>query len=75
LRSDVEFDSEKIGSANHTKLKFQELAHPPCQGWVCGVIKPPRFAKAPTERTYRLHWQRTWNCFFALQVSKTLRQL
>jgi len=34
----VEFDSEKVGSSNHTQLKFQETEHVPCPGRVCGVI-------------------------------------
>jgi len=39
----VKFDSEKVGSANHTPLKFQETTHLPCPGWVCGVIKWQKF--------------------------------
>jgi len=39
----LDFDSGKVGSANHTQLYFQEATHlrmrSHCPGWVCGVIK------------------------------------
>jgi len=34
----LEFDFEKVGSANHAQLKFQEATHLPCPGWVCGIF-------------------------------------
>jgi len=31
----MEFDSEIVGSANHTQWKFQEAKHLACPAWVC----------------------------------------
>jgi len=36
----LDFDSGKVGSANHTQLGFQEATHLPFLGRVCGVVKP-----------------------------------
>jgi len=45
----LDFDSGKVGTSNHTQLKFQEATHLLCRGWVCGVIKRQKFATGSLE--------------------------
>jgi len=65
FRSTLDFDSDEIGSTNHTQLKLQEGTHLPCAGWVCGVIKRQMFATGIFKTEFSLchFWIKTRNEF------------
>jgi len=44
FKSTLDFDTGKVGTTNHTQLKFEEATHLLCRGWLCGVIKRQKFS-------------------------------
>jgi len=53
--STLDFDSGKVGSKNHTQMKFKEATHLSCRGWLCGV------QRVFSEQSLQHFWIRTRN--------------